>query len=78
MTEKNTKDHHAMISMIAEYNAFRDYASRPQSQTNKDIASFCAVRACGYCLEAGYDPQSVITDAHEFVVECNRKLSAAA
>jgi hypothetical protein len=78
MTKQSTKNHHAMISMIGEYNTFRDYVNRPQTQTNADIAAFSAVRACGYCLEAGYDPQSVITDAHEFVDECKRKLMAAA
>ena len=78
MTEQSTKNHHAMIAMISEYNTFRDYVNRPQNQTNADNAAFSAVRACGYCREAGFDPQSVITDAHEFVVECKRKLMAAA
>jgi len=78
MTKQNTKNHHAMIAMINEYNLFRDFVNRPQNQINADCAASCAVRACGYCLEAGFDPQSVITDAHEFVVECNRKLEAAA
>ena len=43
--KKTTLDHHLMISMICEYNSFRDYASRPQTQQNEDIAAFCAIRA---------------------------------
>ena len=74
--KKTTLDHHLMISMICEYNSFRDYASRPQTQQNEDIAAFCAIRAVRYCEDAGYDPQSLITDAYEFVMQINSKMTA--
>jgi len=75
--KKTTLDHHLMISMISEYNNFRDYASRPQTQQNEDNAAFCAIRAVRYCEDAGYDPQSLITDAYEFVTQINSKMKAA-
>lgn len=75
--KKTTLDHHLMISMIAEYNDFRDYVSRPQTQQNEDNAAFCAIRAVRYCEDAGYDPLSLITDAYEFVAHINSKMKAA-
>lgn len=75
--KKTTLDHHLMISMISEYNDFRYYVSRPQTQQNEDNAAFCAIRAVRYCEDAGYDPLSLITDAYEFVAQISSKMKAA-
>lgn len=75
--KKTTLDHHLMISMISEYNNFRNYVSRPQTQQNENIAAFCAKRAVRYCEDAGYCPLSLITDAYEFVGQINSKMKAA-
>ena len=78
MAKKTTLDHHLMISMISEYNSFRDYVSRSKTQPYEGCAEFCAIRAVRYCEDAGYDPLSLITDAYEFVMQINSKKKGAA
>ena len=80
MTKQNRETHQSMMTMMAWYADFQDFASRDQgNETYRACAFEAAFKAVVACEAAGFDPMSIITDAYDYAAKYNfdRNLAVA-
>jgi len=72
MTQQDRKTQQLMITMLAWYNDFQDFASRDQSNEAYRVCAFeAAFAAITRCEMAGFCPMSLITDAYDYAAKYN-------
>lgn len=72
MKQQDRKTQQLMITMLAWYNDFQDFASRDQANEAYRVCAFeAAFAAITSCEAAGFCPMSLITDAYDYAAKYN-------